>query len=208
MYIFSIFLQKYREFVSLSFVVRGFAEIRIVNYRTALANRSRLCRDKNCQLSTINYLYESTLSCSLVLPYFYLSCYRSVYTPTFPPTSPVLLLALIRQVINFYERPMPTAVETAFPCRLSVHGFRLSGETARNERETARNAVSTGSPPQSPRTENPEPRTRGPLPLAREGGRRLFGQSFTRGIVTFATADNDNMTVFEYLSRQQFVVRR
>ena len=42
--------------------------------------------------------YESTLSCSLVLPYFYLSCYRSVYTPTFPPTSQVLLLALIRQV--------------------------------------------------------------------------------------------------------------
>ena len=42
--------------------------------------------------------YESTLSCSLVHPYFYLSCYRSVYTPTFPPTSPVLLLALIRQV--------------------------------------------------------------------------------------------------------------
>ena len=66
-----------------------------------------------------------------------------------------------------------------------------------NERETARNAVSTGSPPRSPRTEN----SGAPPPYGGGGGGRLFGQSFTRGIVTFATADNDNMTVFEYLSR-------
>ena len=57
-----------------------------INYRTALADRSSLCRDKNCQLSTINCqlsivncqqstinyqlstIYESTLSCSLVHP--------------------------------------------------------------------------------------------------------------------------------------------
>ena len=55
-----------------------------------------------------------------------------------------------------------------------------------------------------PRTQNREPRTENsgpPPPCGGEGGggRRLFGQSFTRGIVTFATADNDNMTVFEYL---------
>ena len=39
------------------------------NYRTALADRSRLCRDKNCQLSTINYQLSITQqSCPLWVP--------------------------------------------------------------------------------------------------------------------------------------------